>query len=113
VSGETNPRFDVMTKMLSAFAANFRAYASFPRKYNPLRKLNTSPSVTSSFRSRLASPNSVAGFNRIPARLPAVLAGERTNTLSVPHCFGLEDIDTRNPRAGARDFHVHFRFGTR
>src|SRR5262245_3118545 len=85
--GSMRPRSVVMTNTAGASSArrpNARAYASFPRKYNPLRKLNVSPigapssEWTSVARSKLAS-----GFSSTFARRPSQRAGESRKTVSI------------------------------
>src|SRR5262245_12201516 len=89
VSAARSPVLVVMTRTPPAATgsvgsggrANRRAYASFPRKYRPLTKLNTSPSGAPAVlcscraRSKLAFGDSI-----ICARMPPQLAGDRRNT---------------------------------
>ena len=78
VLGDTRPRSVVMT---SISVPNARAYASFPRKYRPLRKLNASPSSTpGGSRNAFASGNSAFGLRISFARSPSQRAGERRKT---------------------------------
>jgi hypothetical protein len=56
--------------------ANARAYTSFPRKYNPLMKLNNSPNGSPSLRNRRASMNRAFSLMIILARTPPAFAGE-------------------------------------
>src|ERR1041385_887499 len=61
--------------------ANASAYASLPRKYNPLMNVYTSPMVApSGDRRRCASAERASFRSRNPARLPAELAGESRKT---------------------------------
>src|SRR5688572_7406003 len=81
-SGETSPRSGVMTSTDGTFCggcANARAYASLPRKYKPLRKLNASPTEMPPLRSATASGNAALSLKRICARRPKVLAGDNRN----------------------------------
>src|SRR5688572_1936316 len=89
VSADRNPAFGVITSTPlpatgsdgSGGLANRRAYASLPRKYRPLTKLNTSPSeVPSTERSCRARANCATGDITIRARTPLQLAGDRRNT---------------------------------
>jgi len=60
---------------------NAVAYASLPRKYNPLKKLNTSPNdAPVSARSRSAKSNVAAGFFNNCARAPSQRAGDKRKT---------------------------------
>src|SRR3954470_4803445 len=82
VSLGTSPRSVVMTRAPGTSAVarpKAFAYASFPRKYRPLRKLNTSPSGAPLVASRRASANSAFGLSRTFARRPSQRAGERRN----------------------------------
>jgi hypothetical protein len=79
-SGETNPRPAVITNIPGTPAggeANAHAYASLPRKYNPLMKLNNSPNGSPSLRNRRASMNRAFSLMIILARTPPAFAGER------------------------------------
>src|SRR5687768_3145371 len=86
-------------------AANVCAYASLPRKYSPLRKLNASPSGTASpARSRSASGKVPRPPNSSSARRPPQLAGESMKICVMtrhgraklsPNCFGNGDGDER------------------
>ena len=88
VSGETRPRSVVITS--TPARPNARAYASLPRKYKPLRKLNTSPIATpSGSRSARASGNSACALRINFARSPSQRAGERRNmraAMSLSRC---------------------------
>jgi len=77
--GCRNPREGVMTNTPGQFAggaANLSAYASFPRKYSALIKLNSSPSRTPSARNRTAISVWHSSLSSRCARAPAAFAGE-------------------------------------
>jgi hypothetical protein len=80
VSAAIKPRPAVMTKIPSLWTGgrtNFRAYVIFPRKYRPLKKLNTSASVAPcAVRSDTASSKAARSLKRICARRPEQLAGD-------------------------------------
>src|SRR5215213_10183700 len=84
-SAARNPAFGVMTSTPPAVtgssgsggAAKRRAYASLPRKYNPLTKLKTSPRwAPSGVLSCCANVNWAVGDATILARTPPQFAGD-------------------------------------
>ena len=86
VSGVRSPAFGVMTNTPapetgdsgSGGCLNAVEYASLPRKYKPLRKLNTSPSGAPCLvRSRAAKSNVARSDITMRARLPPQLAGDK------------------------------------
>ena len=80
VSGLSNPAEVVMTNDPDRSAGGREkapAYASFPRKYRPLIKLNNSPNGAPPSRRRHANSDWPFAFRTYPARTPARLAGER------------------------------------
>src|SRR5688572_24282041 len=82
----TKPRLLVITQIAQrppSHFANVRAYATLPRKYSPLKNVNTSPSGTASPPcNRRASSNCAFELESIAARTPVARAGERRNTFS-------------------------------
>ena len=71
---------DERTRQFAVARPKAFAYASFPRKYKPLKKLNTSPSGAPSLDSRRASSKSAFGLSNTFARRPSHRAGERRKT---------------------------------
>src|SRR5262249_2696596 len=83
-SAGKSPRSGVITRtpaIDSGGRANRVAYASFPRKYRPLRKENTSPiGMPDGERSLDAAGNRERGLSTWHARTPPHQAGERGRT---------------------------------
>ena len=92
-SGESKPAVAVITNAPDASSGgteNARAYASLPRKYRLLRKLNSSPSVTPVRRSRDAKSDSALG--REGTRREC-LRGSRGTERKFDACFVIERSD--------------------